>query len=503
MKPSAENSNKLQLVRLGIDTKYEFIIYLHADCFLCKSQGFDSNARVLVTANNLEIIATVDIIRSNIIKSSEASLSESAWERLQVTEGDFISLSHVTPVTSLKNIRSKIYGNQLKTEEFQEILRDIVLGKYSNIHIASFITACASKALNLDEIISLTQSMIEVGERLSWDYPLVMDKHSVGGLPGNRTTPVVVSIAAAAGLIIPKTSSRSITSPAGTADTMETLTTVDLSEAQIRRVIEKEGGCFAWGGALKLSPADDIIIRVERSLDLDPEGQMIASVLSKKAAVGATHVLIEVPVGLSAKIRSDQTFLRLKEYFILVGKAIGLNIHVLKTVGDQPIGRGIGPVLEAQDILLVLHNAKNAPEDLKEKSIMVAGAILEFGKKAPFEKGAALARELLENGTALKKFLAICEAQGGLKTPPIALYQHDIVATRQGKVIWIDNRNLAMVAKLAGAPQDPAAGIEFFAKLDAPIEKGQVLYKIHATSKGLLEYALAYAKTMPDIVKLS
>ncbi len=498
-----ENINKLRLVRLGIDTKYEFIIYLHVDCFLRKSQGFESNTRVLVTVNNLSIIATVDVICSDIIASSEASLSESAWQRLQVSEGDFISLAHVDPVTSLKEVRAKIFGKELKLPGFQEIVRDIVLGKYSNIHIASFITACARNNLNLDEIISLTQAMVHVGEKLHWNYPIVMDKHGVGGLPGNRTSPIVVAIVAAAGLIIPKTSSRSITSPAGTADTVETITSVDLTETKIRQVVEKEGGCLAWGGALKLSPADDIIIRVERSLNLDPEGQMIASVLSKKVAVGATHVLIEVPVGISAKIRSDQNFLKLKEYFVLVGAALGLNVSVLKTTGDQPIGRGIGPALEAKDILLVLSNDKQAPQDLKEKSLMIAGALLEFSKKVPLGKGLPIAREILENGTALKKFIAICEAQGGFKTPPTALFTHEVLSTQKGKVTWIDNRSLAMIAKLAGAPQDSAAGIEFFAKLDTTIERGQLLYKIHAETKGLLEYALAYARTMTDIIKMS
>lgn len=497
-----ESINRLKLVRLGIDTKHEFIIYMHVDCLLRKSQGFESNSRILVTANDSSIIATVDIINSSILEAHQASLSESAWEHLRVKEGDYISLSYVNPVTSLKAVRSKIYGNRVKDGEFHEIIKDIVLGKYSNIQIASFLTACASNSLNLTEICYLTQAMINVGAQLKWDYPLIVDKHSVGGLPGNRTTPIIVPIVAAAGLIIPKLSSRSITSPAGTADTVETMTPVNLNEEQIRQVIEKEGGCMAWGGALKLSPADDVIIRVERSIDLDPEGQMIASVLSKKSAIGATHVIIEVPVGPFAKIRSDQTFLRLKEYFILVGKKVGLEIHVIKTVGDQPVGIGVGPALEARDILQVLNNDKSAPQDLKEKSIMLAGALLELGKKASFGKGIETARQLLENGQALKKFFAICKAQGGFKTPPSASYQQDVVALQAGKILWIDNRNLALVAKLAGAPQDPAAGLEFFAKLDMQVEKGQLLYRIHAETKGLLEYSLAYAKAMPDIVKI-
>lgn len=496
-------TNKLQLVRLGIDTQHEFIIYMHSDCFVCKSEGFEALTQVVVTFNNFSIVATLNIIQSNILNSHEASLSESAWERLGVQEGDYISLSHLKLVTSLRYVRSKIHGNEISAQAFQEIITDIVAGKYSNIHLASFITACAKDNLSVKEIIDLTQAMIQTGERLIWDYHPIMDKHSVGGIPGNRTTPIVVAIVAAAGLIIPKTSSRAITSPAGTADTLETMTLVDLSVAKMREVVNKEGGCFAWGGAIRLSPADDIIISVERPLNLDPEGQMIASVLSKKAAAGATHVVIDMPVGPTAKIRSEQTFLKLQEYFIIVGKAVGLNIKVLKMEGIQPLGVGIGPALEAKDILSILRNEKNAPLDLKNKAIDIAACLLEFGEKVPPGQGQELAKKILNDGTAYKKFIAICEAQGGFREPKTAAYTYDIVAAHDGIVTKIDNRNLALVAKLAGAPHYPAAGIEFFAKQGMRIEIGQPLYRIHAEAKGEMAYSLSFAQSMPNIINIS
>ena len=490
-------------MRLGIDTQEEFIVFMHADCFICKSEGFEALAQVVVTFNKESLVAVVNIVQSSILKSCEASLSESAWARLGVHEGDEISLSHLTPVKSLAYVRSKIHGNKLSALEFDAILGDVVAGRYSNIHLAGFITACANNNLSNEEIIYLTKSMVKTGEQLHWDYPMVVDKHSVGGIPGNRTTPVVVAIVAAAGLIIPKTSSRAITSPAGTADTVETMTTVNLTAKQIQKVVADEGGCMAWGGALGISPADDIIIKVERMLDLDPEGQMIASVLSKKAAIGATHILIDIPVGPTAKIRSVDAFLKLKDYFSLVGGALGLHVYSLKTDGNQPLGTGIGPALEAKDILAVLHNDKEAPIDLKSKAILLAAVIIEFGKKLPFDEALNCATHLLENGMALKKFMAICEAQGGFREPLSARLTHDIVSSHCGIVSEIDNRNLAKVAKLAGAPHDPAAGIEFFAKIGTPMDVGQVLYRIHAESRGALDYSLTYAESIPSIVTLS
>lgn len=495
-------SNSLKLVRLGIDTQQEFIIFMHSDCFICKSEGFEALTQVVVTFNDESLMARVNIVHSDILNGCEASLSESAWQRLGVNEGDCISLSHLTPVTSLSYVRSKIHGNELSALEFDAILNDIVAGKYSNIHLASFITSCAHNNLSTQEIVYLTQAMVKTGKQLHWDYPLIVDKHSVGGIPGNRTTPIIVAIVAAAGLIIPKSSSRAITSPAGTADTVETMTPVNLTAEEIKKVVAQEGGCIVWGGSLGLSPADDVMIKVERMLDLDPEGQMIASVLSKKAAIGATHVLIDIPVGPTAKIRSDLAFLKLKDYFSIIGNAVGLHIFVEKTDGRQPIGRGIGPALEARDILAVLQNDKDAPIDLKNKAISLAAMILEFGKGIPYGQSEKLAKKLLENGSAWKKFLAICTAQGGFKEPTTASLTYDVVAIQRGIVSEIDNRNLAKVAKLAGAPVDAAAGLEFFAKIGTYIEPGQILYRIHAESRGALNYALSYTQSMPYIVKI-
>jgi thymidine phosphorylase len=280
------------------------------------------------------------------------------------------------------------------------------------------------------------------------------------------------------------------------------MTPVNLSPIQIQEVVRKEGGCMVWGGALGISPSDDIIIRVERSLDIDPEAQMIASVLSKKIAIGATHVVIDIPVGPTAKIRSEDMFEKLKKYFCEVGNALGLYIDVMKTIGAQPLGVGIGPSLEAKDILTILRNEKKCAVDLKYKSLQLAGILLELGEKVPKGKGIILATELLENGMAFKKFLAICEAQGGFREPSTAAFSYDIVSDYAGKVIEIDNRCLALVAKLAGAPHDPAAGIEFFAKQETYVDKGQLLYRIHAESKGELDYALNYAKSIPDVIKI-
>jgi thymidine phosphorylase len=492
--------NTLKLIRLGIDTQKEHVVFMRKDCHICKSEGFEALNRILVTVNDKSLIATLYIITDGILRPGKSALSESAWIELNANEGDEISFSHVQPVTSMRSIRSKMYGKQLNYEALQNIINDIVKGQYSNIEIAAFITSCAGDNLNIHEIIGLTKAMVNTGKKLSWNKKTIVDKHCVGGLPGNRITPIVVAIVAEYGLTIPKTSSRAITSPAGTADTLETMTVVNLNIKQIQKVVEKENGCFIWGGSIKLSPADDILIRIERALDVDSEGQMIASVLSKKIAAGSTHVVIDIPIGKTAKVRTEEDAEKLKYYFNVVGNAMGIKVKVLFTDGSQPIGRGIGPSLEAMDVLSVLRNKQKAPQDLRNKAVLVAAKIIELADKSKKEDGYSIADKILSSGKAYEKFIAICNAQGGFKEPHFADYKKDIYAKKSGTVIEIDNRRLAKIAKLAGAPHDSKAGLLLHTPLKTTVKKGTLLFTIYSETEGELKYATEYLNTESDII---
>ncbi|MEJ8804283.1 thymidine phosphorylase family protein [Pontibacter sp. H249] len=496
------NSNVLRLRRLGIDTHTEHIIFMRSDSSVCISEGFTANTRVYVHYSTKSIIATLNVITSELIEVGEAALSEAAFRSLNAAEGELISVTHMQPIISFSDVRAKMFGKKFNNEAIQRVISDVNRGLYSKLEIAAFVTVCSGDNLALDEVIYLTKAMISSGATLDWEVPLVMDKHCVGGLPGNRTTPIIVPIVAAAGLIIPKTSSRAITSPAGTADVIETMTPVDLTLEQIMDVVRKEGGCMAWGGAVKLSPVDDVIISVEKALDIDSAGQMIASVLSKKAAAGSTHVVIDIPVGATAKVRSKEEAFLLEYYLRAVGLSIGMSVEVLITDGSQPVGRGIGPALEALDVLAVLRNEPAAPADLKERSVQLAGLILERAGAAPNGKGAERALNILESGQALTKFYSICEAQGGFKEPAPAPIQHDILASTSGIVHSVDNRKLAKIAKLAGAPKSPGAGVLFKSPIGKYVQKGEPLFTIYTASQGELSYALTFLHSAQHPVEL-
>lgn len=496
------DTRSLKLKWLGIDTYMESVIFMNKNCPLCRSEGFDIHARIAVQFNDRTILATLNTIDNGLLDSNEASLSSYAWNLLDAKEGEVIHLSHPHPLQSLSFVRSKVYGHALKTDEISHIIEDISKGHYSDIHIATFLTACAGGRLNKEEIIDLTKSMINSGQKLQWPREQIVDKHCVGGIPGNRTTLIIVPIITAFGLMMPKTSSRAITSPSGTADTMEIFAPVDLDLKKMRAVVEKENGCIIWGGSVALSPADDILIRVERVMDLDSEGQLIASVLSKKIAAGSNHILLDIPVGSTAKVRSFEMAHTLQSLFQVVGNALGITVHSIITDGSQPIGRGIGPSLEAQDVLLVLQNDPQAPQDLRNRALELAGNILEFSANIKPGEGKIIAERILNKGEAFEKFKAICCAQGDFREPPIADFHHTIESPHRGKIISINNRYLANLAKLAGAPHDKAAGVFLHAHLEMSVEEGQPLFTIYAENKGELNYALSMLNQVPQIIQV-
>lgn len=495
-------AHSLRLKHLGICTYKEAVVYIRRDNYICRSEGFEARSRIRITYKDKSIIATLNIVTSNLLRLDEAGLSEYAWSELGANEGDLIGLSHAEQLTSMDFVRCKIYGEVFSKCQLETIVKDIVAGKLSDIEISSFLTACVGDNLSFKEVSYLTQAMLDVGSRINWGKDLIVDKHCVGGIPGNRTTPIVVPIVAAFGLTIPKTSSRAITSPAGTADVMATLTQVDLDFATVKKVVEKENACIVWGDAAALSPADDILIHVERVLNLDSRNQMVASVLSKKVAAGSTHVLIDVPMGPHAKVKTLRGKAILTKLLQYTSERLGIVVKTIFTDGTLPVGHGIGPALEAFDVLAVLQNSKDAPQDLRERALTLAGGVLEFSPHVRKKSGRKIAEELLTSGQAWRKFQSICMAQGGLFEPPRAKYTRTYGASKAGKIVGVDCKRVAKLAKLAGAPNAKAAGVYLQAAIGERVEWGQPLLTVHAESPVELDYAFNYLQANESIMHI-
>lgn len=324
----------------------------------------------------------------------------------------------------------------------------------------------------------------------------------LGGVAGNRTTMVLVPIIAAAGLYIPKSSSRSITSASGTADTMEVLAPVDIPINELKKIVLKTKGSIVWGGGMNLAAADDKLIKIRHPLSLDPKGVMLASVLAKKKAVNATHVVIDIPIGRGAKVQDMNEAKDLADDFIHIGKELGMGIEAIITDGSDPIGIGIGPALECKDVLEVLDGA--GPYDLREKSCELAGKLLELCGKVGKGRGRAVAEELIQNGKAMKKFREIIEAQGGdpkvkVEDLPIGEHKYTVIAPKNGRINHIDNRMLSKIARAAGSPRDKGAGVALHAEGGDKVRKGDVLFEIYAENPAKLNFAIKALKTWDPI----
>ena len=493
----------LTVVDIGIDTHQEPVAYMRSDCEVCLAEGFSASSRVGLEYRDRIFIATLNVVDKSVLPHGHIGLSKAALHRSNAQCGEQIRVLNAPPVDSLASVRKKIFGHKLDDREIGEVMEDISAQRYSDIEIASFLSACAGSRLDIDEIISLTRAMVDCGKRLSWpQHDRIFDKHCIGGLPGNRTTPLVVAIVSAGGLVIPKTSSRAITSPAGTADTMESLTNVNLDLADIRRVVELTGACLAWGGAVSLSPADDLLIRIERALDLDGEGQLIASVLSKKIAAGSTHAVIDIPVGASAKVRSRADAERLASMFVRVGAACGIEVRCVQTDGSQPVGQGIGPTEEARDLLAVMQTAEEAPRDLRDRALTLAAHLFDMATAEGYEAGLMKATNILDDGRAWRQFQRIVEAQGGFRQLPEARFSEVLTAPAGGELRGIDNRRLARVAKLAGAPRSRAAGLRLHVRIGSMVERGMPLFTLKANTEGERDYALEYYADRGDIFEV-
>ena len=486
--------SRLALRRVAIDTWRENVAYLHRDCAVYRAEGFQALSKVDVRANGRHVLATVNVVDDPcIVGCNELGLSEDAFAQLGVPNGYMVAVSQAEPPESMGALFRKISGERLGREDFHAIVHDIAEHHYSKIELTAFVVACHRDELDREEVFFLSDAMVASGQRLDWHEPLVVDKHCIGGIPGNRTSMLIVPIVAAHGMLCPKTSSRAITSPAGTADTMEVLANVQLPLEELQRIVRDHRGCLAWGGTAQLSPADDVLISVERPLAIDSPGQMVASILSKKIAAGSTHLVLDIPIGPTAKVRSMPEAQRLRRLFEYVAHRLGLSLDVVITDGRQPVGNGIGPALEARDVMRVLENDPLAPNDLRQKSLRLAGRLIECDPDVRGGDGYAIARDILDSGRALARMRAIMAAQGAKEFdhnhPPLGTLSFDVCASAAGVVAGIDNLQIARIARLAGAPKVQGAGVDLLRKLGDTVVEGDVLYRVHADYGADLEFA--------------
>ena len=491
---TAGRARLLKVRAVAIDSWHDNVAYLHRDCRAVRAEEFLGPGRIDVRGTHASVRARVHVSDGDdLVGPDEIGLSRHAFEELGLPEGARVEIDRTPTPESMEALRAKIRGEALDEPRYDRVIRDVVEGRYADREVAAFLVTAAA-SLTDDEVEALARVRANHASRMVWDEPIVADKHSLGGIPGSRITMIVVPIIAAHGIAIPKTSSRAITSAAGTADAMETLARVDLTVDDVRRTVEGARGCIAWNGRINHSPADDVMNAITRPLGIDSVRWSVASILSKKLAAGASHVVIDVPVGPRAKTHTYEDAAELVHLFETVGARLGLVVEAHATDGSGPIGRGIGPALEVRDVLAVLEGRADAPADLREKALFFASRILAWDPQVGPGAARARAEDLLTSGRAREALDRIVTLQGR-RTPfalPAALVG-EVRAPHAGVVSGIDGWRISGIARRAGAPADKGAGVDLVAPIGGGVDAGDLLFRIHAGNENDLRAALAEA----------
>ncbi|MBI5449183.1 thymidine phosphorylase [Candidatus Gottesmanbacteria bacterium] len=414
-------------------------------------------------------------------------------------------MSHASKQLAIDAIKKKLVGKRLSYQEIFSIMDEIANKKLSPVLTTYFAAAGFKEGFDNEELYHLTRAMVATGPQLSFKG-IVADKHSTGGVAGTRTTMIVVPIVAAAGFQIPKNSSRAITSPAGTADTMEVLAPVTFAPHEIERLVSRAGGCIVWGGHLGLAPADDIIIQVEAPLGFESFDKIIVSIMAKKVASGDTHLVLDIPVGPTLKIQHYKDAEIIAKKFTFLAEKFHINVVIDINETRQNAGSGIGPVLEARDVLQVLEQHKDRPLALEAKALRLAGKLLSLcfadtrGKTSMI--GEDVARDMLMSGQAHAKMRDIIKAQGGdaninSKDLVPGKYRQNISSHHGGKINSMNNQQIAIICKILGCPTDKKAGMYLTRKLDERVDKGDILCTLYSSDSYRLQEAVETMKNMP------
>jgi len=463
-----------------------------------KEMGVRLRDRISIETPSKEMLTIVDTI-GKLIKKNEIAVSSEIRKRLNLRNKQKVDVNLALPPKSLVFIKKKLNRKKLSKKEIREIIKDIVTNSLSESEIALFVSAMYKYSMTTKETIYLIEAILETGNKLNLKRKYIVDKHSIGGISG-RTTPIIVSICAAAGLTMPKTSSRAITTPSGTADAIETIAKVDFTIKQLENIIKKTNAFIVWGGGLGMVPADTKIINVEKMLKLDPKAQLLASIMSKKLAVRSNYILIHIPYGKTAKV-GKQKALILKKDFEKLAKYFNKKLRCVLTKNKGPVGNGVGPALEILDVIKVLKRQDKCYQ-LEEKALVLSGALLELTGKAKKQKGKEIAMQILNSGKAFEKFKQIIKAQDGdinFENIKLAKYKKNIHAKRKSKIIEIDNRKINSLARIAGCPADKSAGLYLHVHAGDKIKKGERILTIYSESRHRLRQAINFYKKQKPV----
>ena len=488
--------------KLDIQTdESELQVYLNTQT--ARRIGIEAGSIIVLYYKDIETGATV-ILSDTLVSDGEIGLSFNIWEEYKISSSSYIAIEPIIPTDAMNAIRKKIKGQPLTEEEIFILMKNITERKLSDIELTYFVSTFFNPGFSKKELVYLTKAMAQTGTILKTHKlsPTVLDKHSIGGVPSKGVTPIITSILASMGFLVPNTSSRSITTPAGTSDMLEVIMPVTLDNQRFMSVLEKCGATLAWGGGLDLAPADDILIQIEKPLGIENIDNFVVSILAKKVATGITHQLIDIPYGkeYNAKVTSEQVPY-VRKLFKDIGHKLGINVITYERKVLGPDGNGIGPLLEIRDVLYILERNPRRPLALENLAIDMTSRLIAFVTQKNLKDIIIKVREQLESQEALKKFWEIAYAQGAtvlVKSDDLtpAKYNYTLTFAKAGVIKEFNNWSIKKLMRVLGTPFIKTAGGFMHASVGDTVKKGQPFITLYAESLESLEKAKKLAEQM-------
>lgn len=381
-------------------------------------------------------------------------------------------------------IETKKFGGELSEETIREVVRGYTEGIVPDYQMASLLMAVFIRGMEYDETLALTRAMADSGERYS--FPECVDKHSTGGV-GDKISLTSLPIVAACGAPVAKLSGRGLGTTGGTIDKLESIPgfSVDLSKEQFKRQVEEIGLAITEAG--NLAPADKVIYALRDTTGTVDSLPLIgSSIVSKKVATGAGHMLYDVKRGSGAFMKTTAEARELAELLVQLSEDLGIRASALITDMDHPLGSAIGNALEVRESIAFL-KGDEVPEDLSHEARQVAVRLLELnGSPDPGN----VVEEALSSGTAYEKFVEFVRAQGGdadaLEALPVSGKVREVAAPEGGYVARFGASGVGQASLALGAGRekkgdevDPGAGVEVLVKVGDRIEEGEPVARLY------------------------
>lgn len=401
-------------------------------------------------------------------------------------------------------IMKKRNGESLTEEEIRYMIETYVDGQIPDYQMAAFLMAVYFKGMTEEETLAMTQAVAQSGEMvdLSGIEGIKVDKHSTGGV-GDKTTLIIAPIVAACGVKVAKMSGRGLGHTGGTVDKMESIPGLQtsLTREEFFRVVN-ETGLSVIGQSGNLAPADKKLYALrDVTATVDSIPLIAVSIMSKKLAAGNDCILLDVKTGSGAFMKTVEDSIALAKEMVAIGENAGRRTVALITDMDIPLGHNIGNSLEVIEAVETLRG--NGPADLTEVCENLAANMLYLAGKGDIAACKELVREAIRSGEALKRLVAMVEAQGGdasvirdtdrfAKAP----YNQEVKAEKTGYITGMDTESCGIASSMLGAGRetkdseiDFAAGIILKKKVGDYVKEGDTVAVMYASDEALFEAA--------------